>query len=30
MGECMHRAAAGEEFLVTYRGRSHVRVGPAT
>jgi antitoxin (DNA-binding transcriptional repressor) of toxin-antitoxin stability system len=29
LGEWMHRAAAGEEILVTYRGRSHIRLGPA-
>jgi antitoxin (DNA-binding transcriptional repressor) of toxin-antitoxin stability system len=29
MGEWMHRVAAGEEILVTYRGRAHVRVSPA-
>jgi antitoxin (DNA-binding transcriptional repressor) of toxin-antitoxin stability system len=25
----MHRVAAGEELLVTYRGRSHIRLTPA-
>jgi prevent-host-death family protein len=30
LGEWLERAAAGQEILVTYRGRPRVRLGPAT
>jgi prevent-host-death family protein len=30
LGEWFERAAAGQEILVTYRGRPRVRLGPAT